>query len=135
MAEMRVVFEPEHLDRMTSGDRDLQAEVLDLFRHQAELWGRLLDPQFPSDNWGDAAHTLKGAARGIGAWKLADICQSAETLGRELKDDASESAAVNRAVRLALVREALDEALAEVAHFRHKLEIEALRKPSRVNAS
>jgi len=132
MPEMRVVFEPEHLDRMTSGDLDLQAEVLDLFRHQAELWGRLLDPQFPSDNWGDAAHTLKGAARGIGAWKLADICQSAETLGRELKDDATESAIVNRAVRLALVREALDEALNEVAHFRHKLEIEALRKPSRV---
>lgn len=132
MGEMRAVFDPEHLDRMTSGDQDLQAEVLDLFRHQAELWGRLLDPQFPSDNWGDAAHTLKGAARGIGAWKLADICQDAETLGREQKGDSSESAMVNRAVRLALVREALDEALAEVAHFRHKLEIDALRRPSKV---
>jgi HPt (histidine-containing phosphotransfer) domain-containing protein len=132
MGEMRAVFDPEHLDRMTSGDQDLQAEVLDLFRHQAELWGRLLDPQFPSDNWGDAAHTLKGAARGIGAWKLAGICQDAETLGREQKGDSSESAMVNRAVRLALVREALDEALAEVAHFRHKLEIEALRRPSKV---
>lgn len=132
MGEMRAVFDPEHLDRMTSGDQDLQAEVLDLFRHQAELWGRLLDPQFPSDNWGDAAHTLKGAARGIGAWKLADICQDAETLGREQKGDSSESAMVNRAVRLALVREALDEALADVAHFRHKLEIEALRRPSKV---
>jgi HPt (histidine-containing phosphotransfer) domain-containing protein len=132
MGEMRAVFDPEHLDRMTSGDQDLQAEVLDLFRHQAELWGRLLDPQFPSDNWGDAAHTLKGAARGIGAWKLADICQNAEALGREQKDDASESAMVNRAVRLALVREALDEALAEVAQFRYKLEIETLRRPSKV---
>jgi HPt (histidine-containing phosphotransfer) domain-containing protein len=132
MGEKRSVFDPEHLDRMTSGDQDLQAEVLDLFRHQAELWGRLLDPQFPSDNWGDAAHTLKGAARGIGAWKLAGICQDAETLGREQKGDSSEGAMVNRAVRLALVREALDEALAEVAHFRHKLEIEALRRPSKV---
>lgn len=131
MAGMHAILDPEHLDRMTSGDRDLQAEVLDLFRHQAELWGRLLDPQFPSDNWGDAAHTLKGAARGIGAWKLADICQSAETLGREQGADNSDAAIVNRAVRLALVREALDEALAEVAHYRHKLEIEALKKPSR----
>ena len=126
MIEAHAVLDMEHLDRMTSGDKDLQAEVLDLFRHQAELWGRLLDPQFPSDNWGDAAHTLKGAARGIGAWKLADICQSAETLGRQTAADA-ETMAVNRAVRLSMVREALDEALAEVAQVRYNLEIASLR--------
>lgn len=133
MSNAHIVLDTEHLDRMTGGDKGLQAEVLDLFRHQADLWGRLLDPQFPSNNWGDAVHTLKGAARGVGAWKLADICQSAEAMGREPQADPA-AAAVNRAVKLALVRETLDEALAEIAHYRHKLEIDALRTPSRASA-
>jgi HPt (histidine-containing phosphotransfer) domain-containing protein len=123
------ILDTDHLDRMTSGDKALQAEVLDLFRHQAELWGRLLDPQFPADNWGDAAHTLKGAARGIGAKKLADVCQEAESLGRAGGGGDGPASSVDRIVRLAVVREVLDETLAEVAHVRHALEIAMLRAP------
>lgn len=71
-----------HLDAMTGHDRDLAVEVVEMFQHQAEIWGRMLDPKMPPNQWADAAHTLKGASLGVGALRLAAICGRAETLGR-----------------------------------------------------
>ena len=34
----------DHLLNMTGGDADLADEVLDIFRNQAETWGRMLTP-------------------------------------------------------------------------------------------
>jgi HPt (histidine-containing phosphotransfer) domain-containing protein len=66
-----------HLARSTLGDRGLEREVLALFARQATiLLGRMAE--------GDAAtvaglaHTLKGSARGIGAWRVAAAAESAE---------------------------------------------------------
>ena len=72
----------EHLLNMTGGDVDLADEVLDIFRNQAETWGRLLNPDLAQTQWADAAHALKGAALSIGAKDFADNCASVETLGR-----------------------------------------------------
>ncbi|MGB3627678.1 MAG: Hpt domain-containing protein, partial [Henriciella sp.] len=74
----------EHLLSMTGGDADLAEEVIDIFRQQAEIWSRLLDPRAPASQWADAVHTLKGAALSIGAHDLASVCQEAETAGRDL---------------------------------------------------
>lgn len=74
----------KHLLSMTGGDADLAEEVIDIFRQQAEIWSRLLDPRAPAAQWADAAHTLKGAALSIGANELADSCQAAERAGRDL---------------------------------------------------
>ncbi len=71
-----------HLQAMTGGDVGLAVEVLDIFRGQADAWGRLLDPRAEAEQWADAAHTLKGAALSIGAGRLAAICAQTETLGR-----------------------------------------------------
>jgi len=71
-----------HLDAMTGHDRELAVEVVEMFQHQAEIWGRMLDPKMPPSQWADAAHTLKGASLGVGAIRLAEICGRAETLGR-----------------------------------------------------
>ena len=40
----------DHLLTMTGGDADLADEVLDIFRNQAEMWGRMLDPDSTSSS-------------------------------------------------------------------------------------
>jgi HPt (histidine-containing phosphotransfer) domain-containing protein len=73
----------EHLARYTGGDRALNAEVLTLFIGQAEqLIARLrihLD-KADAKGWHEVNHALKGAARGIGAFELADAADTAEKL-------------------------------------------------------
>jgi HPt (histidine-containing phosphotransfer) domain-containing protein len=60
----------EHLQRMTLGDASLEREVLAMFSAQAiRLIGTLAS--LPSDA-GALAHTLKGSARAIGAFGVAD---------------------------------------------------------------
>ncbi|WP_084399626.1 Hpt domain-containing protein [Henriciella aquimarina] len=80
----RIDLDLDHLLSMTGGDPDLAEEVLDIFRHQVEIWARMLDSRAPAEQWADAAHTLKGAALSIGAAELAESCQKAERAGRDL---------------------------------------------------
>jgi HPt (histidine-containing phosphotransfer) domain-containing protein len=67
-----------HLSRQTFGDRTLEREVLDLFRTQSPIYlGRVKAAR--SDNeWREAVHTLKGSARAIGAWRIAETAERAE---------------------------------------------------------
>ena len=77
------VVDMEHLARYTGGDVALNAEVLRLFDSQAnELVGRLrliLDAR-DAKSWKEVTHTLKGAARGIGAFAMADAAARLEPL-------------------------------------------------------
>jgi HPt (histidine-containing phosphotransfer) domain-containing protein len=68
-----------YLESFTAGDRQVIAEVLALFRQQAETWAGSLDARDPG--WRDVVHTIKGAARGVGAKALGDICARAEADG------------------------------------------------------
>jgi Hpt domain len=66
-----------HLSRMTLGERSLECEVLALFDRQADL----LLPRIRGGAPGviaAAAHTLKGSARGIGAWRVASAADAVE---------------------------------------------------------
>ena len=72
-----------HLARYTGGDEAINAEVLRLFDTQtSEIVGRLRAILEARDakSWKEATHTLKGAARGIGAFKLADAAAFAEPI-------------------------------------------------------
>lgn len=72
-----------HLARYTGGDRSLNAEVLRLFMHQsAELMGQLqrVIETHDAKTWRHITHSIKGAARGIGAFELADVAAEAEPL-------------------------------------------------------
>jgi HPt (histidine-containing phosphotransfer) domain-containing protein len=66
-----------HLFRMTLGDHALAREVLALFERQIEtLIGRIgaAEPSaVPA-----LAHTLKGSARGVGAWPIARAAEALE---------------------------------------------------------
>src|SRR6185503_5738816 len=88
-----------YLETYAGGDMALVEEVLGLFREQAAMWVRLLDPRAAGEAWRDAAHTLKGSARSIGAGALADACEAAE----QAPPDTGE-----RTVRLDRVKDALN---------------------------
>lgn len=102
------------LERMTGGDDAITAEVLELFAQQASMWSPMLDVR--EEGWRDAAHTVRGAAAGIGAEVLAKACQAAEAA-----DEADAPPLLDR------VRDALDTALGDVAAYRHELMLRSLR--------
>ena len=72
-----------HLARYTGGDAALNAEILRLFDDQAsELVTKLqgIIEARDTKSWKLAIHTLKGAARGIGAFGLGDAAAAAEPI-------------------------------------------------------
>jgi HPt (histidine-containing phosphotransfer) domain-containing protein len=76
-APFEAAIDFEHLARMTLGERDLEAEVLTLFEQQADiLLERMRDA--PPKAVAAFAHTLKGSARGIGAWRVAAAADAVE---------------------------------------------------------
>lgn len=104
------------LEGFTGGDQAVIEEILGLFRQQAEIWTPMLDAR--SDGWRDAAHTVKGAAAGIGALTLARVCGEAEVAADSMAEPV-----------LHRVRSALDAAIADVAAYQHELMLRSLRSP------
>jgi len=77
------IVDIEHLSRYTGGDEALNAEVLQLFDTQTgELVEKLRAVLEARDakSWKEVTHTLKGAARGVGAFTLADAAAAAEPI-------------------------------------------------------
>ena len=84
-----------HLARYTGGDAALNAEVFALFVGQAtELMGQLESVIRTGDTkqWRHVTHTVKGAARGIGAFALADAAASAEPIDPALDAESAAGA-------------------------------------------
>lgn len=73
-------IDTEHLARMTLGDDGLEREVLAMFSAQAVGVIATL-AAMPADA-GALAHTLKGSARAIGAFRVADAAEHLETVIR-----------------------------------------------------
>jgi HPt (histidine-containing phosphotransfer) domain-containing protein len=120
----------EHLLNMTSGDVDLADEVLDIFRNQAETWGRMLDPDLPQAEWADAAHALKGAALSIGAKPFADACAAVEQKGRS---EASISR-VEAATDLSALKDGLTQTIEACARASYELSKPGLRRSNDSNS-
>jgi HPt (histidine-containing phosphotransfer) domain-containing protein len=74
------LFDAVHLARYTGGDAALQAELLGLMSDQARRCLGLMEEARDRASWRAAAHTLKGAARGVGAFALADVCEAVEEM-------------------------------------------------------
>ncbi|WP_374470239.1 Hpt domain-containing protein [Phenylobacterium sp.] len=90
-----------YLEGFVGGDAGIVLEVLALFCQQAESWQAALTPENP--DWRAVAHTIKGAARGVGARALGDVCERAEFGSPD---------------ELPAVRAALAEAMSEIAAYR-----------------
>ena len=113
---MTATLDLDQLRMMTSGDAAIAAEALGIFRQSAELWGRLLDPHGPPEQWADAAHGIKGAARSVGLMPLGDACETAEQLGRTGSPTPAQAG-----VALSEVKDRLGEALETLAQVEHQL--------------
>jgi HPt (histidine-containing phosphotransfer) domain-containing protein len=89
----------EHLKRMTLGDASLEQEVLAMFAAQsAKLIGTLAT--LPAEA-GALAHTLKGSARAIGAFAVADAAARLEAALANGSDPSDPLAELGDAVALA----------------------------------
>jgi HPt (histidine-containing phosphotransfer) domain-containing protein len=108
LAPMASPIDREHLARMTLGERSLEREVLVLFDRQADMMlGRMgkSDPAMAAA----AAHTLKGSARGIGAWRVASAAEAVEL--------AAVGPAGEYKTALGTIRAAVDEAKAAIVEM------------------
>ncbi len=74
------VLDLDHLAHYTAGDTSLQSELLGLFAEQMKVQIRLLEAGAEGQGWMIATHTLKGAARAVGAWSVAEAAEVLETL-------------------------------------------------------
>jgi HPt (histidine-containing phosphotransfer) domain-containing protein len=97
-----------YLKRFTLGNRELEREVLYLFSQHAPTYLAALRRAGTSKAWHDAAHTLKGSARAVGAWRVARSAEIAEKVRFETDQDRC-------AFVLDSTSEALDEAIAYIA--------------------
>lgn len=69
-----------HLARQTGGDQAFAEEILGLFAAHAQQLAVALATAAEPRSWRDAAHSLKGSARGIGAFDLGLAAEAAEAL-------------------------------------------------------
>ncbi len=76
----RRVLDLKHLDQHTFGDAGLRAEVLNLFTGQLGQYLAALEASSSHVDWLNAAHTLKGSARAIGAGEICALCETLEDL-------------------------------------------------------
>ncbi|CAG1004162.1 MAG: Hpt domain-containing protein [Rhizobiaceae bacterium] len=67
-----------HLARQTMGDRGLEQEVLQLFAQQAVTVRKQFSGASPAERI-RLAHGLKGSARGVGAFAIAECVAALET--------------------------------------------------------
>jgi HPt (histidine-containing phosphotransfer) domain-containing protein len=100
------VLDQRHFSEMTGGDLALQREVVGLFRGQVADWRSALTETGNPEAWRETAHKLKGSARAIGLWPLGAACEAVEQAPTEQARE-----------KLALVRNLLDEALADLSVY------------------
>lgn len=94
-----------HLARQTMGDRAMEQDVLAMFVQQALLVLERLAGAKPEER-ARLAHSLKGSARGIGAFAVADCAEAIErdpnaprltkALAEKIKEARDFIAAINR---------------------------------------
>lgn len=87
MARTEQPVDIEHLNRYTGGDGVLNEEILQLFANQCREMMERLEAvamgEADAKSWRETTHTLKGAARGIGAFALGNAAAEAEKAGSE----------------------------------------------------
>jgi HPt (histidine-containing phosphotransfer) domain-containing protein len=104
-----------HLARQCLGDRELEAELLQLFQLQAPaLLARLCgSPPLSSDAKAGVAHTLRGSALAVGAGRVAGAAWRIEELASAEGDQSSAETSA-----IAALLSAVSEALTEIDRLR-----------------
>jgi len=81
-----------HLSRFTLNDKVLEHEVLGLFAMDAPRYLAKMVTARGRKDWIEAAHTLKGSARAVGAWSVAEYAEAAEALQLTARSEPTELA-------------------------------------------
>ncbi|GGK43043.1 Hpt domain-containing protein [Salinarimonas ramus] len=97
MTDRPQLLDRAHLDAQTFGDADLAREVLGLFEGQLERLPPIIAGEGEAKARIDAAHTLKGSARGVGAARIAACAEACEHALRAGAPIAAEVAALDEA--------------------------------------
>jgi HPt (histidine-containing phosphotransfer) domain-containing protein len=84
----------DHLRRYTLGDQQLEGEVLELFAKDLPRSVRALRTARNDREWWVAAHTLKGSARAVGAWRVAGAAAAAEQIACAVDDPLAKAEAM-----------------------------------------
>ena len=103
-----------YLARFTMGNSAIENEVLQLFADQVPLYLQELRVATADKAWKQAAHTIKGSASAIGAWRLAQFAEIAEQVDIEAEVAHSEGYRENA---LAALATAIDEVCRFIARL------------------
>ena len=102
-----------HLSRQTLGDRDLEREILALFVRQSAMLSERIRTTMAETDCRDIAHTLKGSARAVGAWRVAEAAEAVENA--VIAADPTAGGAAVLASRIRDLALSIDEANGEIA--------------------
>jgi HPt (histidine-containing phosphotransfer) domain-containing protein len=80
-ATQEEIFDLAHLRRYTDNDPALECELLTLFRLQIRQYAERLALIADPEEWRIATHSIKGAARSLGARRIAGIAEVLEAGG------------------------------------------------------
>ncbi len=103
----------DHLEKYVVGDDALRDEILTIFSEQVDLLGEQFSINQTDEGWRNTAHAIKGAARGVGAWVLGNLCEEAEMLIGQIPGKGEK-----RAGLLVSIRQQLDETVADAKRLR-----------------
>ena len=103
-----------YLARFTLGNSALESEVLQLFADQVPIYVQALRDARVRKAWREAAHTIKGSASAVGAWRLARFAEMAERVDVEAHMTLSEG---HRDEAIAAVATAGEEACRYIARL------------------
>ncbi len=111
----------EHLKQYVGDDTSLTKEVFGLFKHQVDMWLKLLDAGADDEHWVSVLHSLKGSSRAVGAMGLADLCEAGENMigPRGIK--------AIRAPHVQNVQFSIDRALIEIGRWEYRQTLASLR--------
>ncbi|MEE9271866.1 MAG: Hpt domain-containing protein [Robiginitomaculum sp.] len=78
--ESEKVIDFDHLKNHIGDDVSIIAEVFGLFKHQVEMWSKMLDAHVDDESWVSVMHSLKGTSGAVGAHSLSRLCEKGEAM-------------------------------------------------------
>lgn len=112
-----------HLRQYVGDDLALTAEVFGMFKHQTEMWGKMLTADADDEMWSSVTHSLKGSARAVGACGLANACESAERLTGEAATPIARTVAVQDIINW------IDAVLHRISRWEYRQTVSKMRQP------
>lgn len=112
-----------HLRQYVGDDLALTAEVFGMFKHQTEMWGKMLTAEADDEMWSSVTHSLKGSARAVGACGLANACENAESLTGEA------ATIIARTVAVQDITNWIDAVTHRISRWEYRQTLSEMRQP------